>query len=435
MIPIHSEPIPEPVMSKEIVELPAEQLTTGIYVSRLDRPWTDTPFLFQGFIVESEEDLQTLQRLCKVVYVEVTREEEEALKARGRKTPPAAAEPKAPDLLEGLGKDPTAFLDRVPSKDSVPLKSELGVAEATYKDARRAVGAVFDHLRKGGGLDMPQLETVVGPMVDSVFRNRDALGWLSRMKSKDDYLYSHSLAVSVWALAFGRHLGLDRETLKIIGTGAMLLDIGKTKLSTELLRKPGAPSPHEWELIRAHVDQGIAMLKSNPAVDARVVAMVATHHERIDGSGYPNALKGDAIPLVGRIAGIVDTYDAMISERSYAKPKSTYDAVRELKHLGASAFAPELVELFIQAVGVFPTGTLVELNTGEVGVVIAQNRFRRLRPEVMLVLDAKKQVREEFTSLNLLTSGEGTSTTEPSPWITRGLEHGAYGIDPKEYFL
>ena len=419
-------------MSKEIVELPADQLTTGIYVSRLDRPWTDTPFLFQGFVVDNDEDLQTLQRLCKVVYVEVTREEEAALKARARKIPP---KPAAPDLLASLSKDPTALLGLVPSKDTVPLKSELTVAESTYKEARTAVGAVFDHLRKGGGLDMPQLETVVGPMVDSVFRNRDALGWLSRMKSKDDYLYSHSLAVSVWALAFGRHLGLDKDTLKTIGTGAMLLDIGKTRLSTELLRKPGAPTAQEWQLIRAHVEQGIALLKSNAAVDPQVLSMVATHHERIDGSGYPKGLKGDAIPHVGRIAGIVDTYDAMISERSYAKPKSTYDAVRELKHLGGSAFAPELVELFIQAVGVFPTGTLVELNTGEVGVVIAQNRFRRLRPEVMLVLDAEKKVREEFTSLNLLTSGEGTSTTEPSLWITRGLELGAYGIDPKEYFL
>jgi HD-GYP domain-containing protein (c-di-GMP phosphodiesterase class II) len=422
-------------MSKEIIELPAEQLTTGVYVSRLDRPWTDTPFLFQGFVVESDDELQTLKRLCKVVYVEVTREEEAALKARTRKAAPAVAGPSPADLLASLSKDPSAFLARVPSKDAVPLKQELTVAEATYKEARHSVGVVFDHLRKGGGLDMPQLETVVGPMVDSVFRNRDALGWLSRLKSKDDYLYSHSLAVSVWALAFGRHLGLDKETLKVIGTGAMLLDIGKTKLSTELLRKPGAPNPQEWNLIRAHVDQGLALLKSSPGVDMQVLTMVATHHERIDGSGYPNSLKGDAIPLVGRIAGIVDAYDAMISERSYAKPKSTYDAVRELKHLGGTSFAPELVELFIQAVGVFPTGTLVELNTGEVGVVIAQNRFRRLRPEVMLVLDAQKKVREEFTSINLLTSGEGTSTTEPSLWITRGLEHGAYGIDPKEYFL
>ena len=125
----------------------------------------------------------------------------------------------------------------------------------------------------------------------------------------------------------------------------------------------------------------------------------------------------------------------MISERSYARPKSTYDAVRELKQLGGAAFPGELVELFIQAVGVFPTGTVVELNTGEVAIVIGQNRFRRLRPEVMLILDAKKRVREEFTTIDLLTCDENTGRSEPALWITRGLERGAYGIDPKEYFI
>jgi len=163
--------------------------------------------------------------------------------------------------------------------------------------------------------------------------------------------------------------------------------------------------------------------------------MIATHHERFDGSGYPHSLKGDAIPLLGRIAGIVDCYDAMISERSYAKAKSAYDAVRELKRLGDVAFPSALVELFIQAVGVFPTGTLVELNTGEVGIVIGQNRFRRLRPEVMLILDSKKQPRQEFTTIDLLTCDGNMEKAEPTLWITRGLERGAYGIDPKEYFL
>jgi hypothetical protein len=167
---------------------------------------------------------------------------------------------------------------------------------------------------------------------------------------------------------------------------------------------------------------------------SRIVTMIATHHERFDGSGYPHKLKGDEIPLVGRIAGIVDCYDAMISERCYAKPKSTYDAVRELKRLGSNAFPAELVELFIQAVGVFPTGTLVELNSGEVGVVTGQNRYRRLRPEVMLILDAQKRVRDEFTTIDLLTCDENAGKT-PRLWITRGLERGAYDIDPTEYFL
>jgi HD-GYP domain-containing protein (c-di-GMP phosphodiesterase class II) len=183
------------------------------------------------------------------------------------------------------------------------------------------------------------------------------------------------------------------------------------------------------------VDHGIELLRAAPNVDNRVVTMIATHHERFDGSGYPHKLKGDEIPLVGRIAGIVDCYDAMISERSYARPKSAYDAVRELKSLGGIAFPAELVELFIQAVGVFPTGTVVELNTGDVGIVIGQNRFRRLRPEVMLILDAHKRVRDEFTTIDLLTCDENTGKAEPTLWITRGLERGAYGIDPKEYFL
>jgi HD-GYP domain-containing protein (c-di-GMP phosphodiesterase class II) len=422
-------------MAKEIVELPVAQLKLGIYVSRLDRPWAETPFLFQGFAVENDEDLETLRRLCSVVFVEVSVEEAEELKATTRKAPGAQRDPCPPDPLEMLSTNPSALSAHVPIKDSVGLKSELSLASATFGEAKRAVGAIFDNLRRGGGLDVPHLQTVVGSMVDSVFRNRDAMGWLARMKSKDDYLYSHSLSASVWALAFGRHLGLDKETLTSVGTGAMLLDIGKTGLPTELLKKQGKPSDDEWRMIYTHVNQGIELLRAAPNVDNRILTMIATHHERFDGSGYPHTLKGDEIPLIGRIAGIVDSYDAMISERSYAKPKSTYDAVRELKRLGGIAFPPELVELFIQAVGVFPTGTLVELNTGEVGVVIGQNRYRRLRPEVMVILDATKKVRDEFTTIDLLTCDENTGNAEPNLWITQGLERGAYGVDPTEYFL
>jgi len=421
-------------MAKEIVELPVEQLKLGIYVSRLDRPWEDTPFLFQGFAVESDEELQTLRRLCKVVFVEVSLAEAEELKSAARKTPAKPRTPPTSDPLEQLSTNPAALVDHVPAKDPVALKTELTLATATFGEAKRAVGAIFDHLRRGGGLDVPHLQTVVGSMVDSVFRNRDAMGWLARMKSKDDYLYSHSLSSSVWALAFGRHLGLDKETLTSVGTGAMLLDIGKTGLPTKLLKKSGKPTDEEWRLIYTHVTQGIELLRTAPNVDKRILAMIATHHERFDGSGYPDKLKGDEIPLVGRIAGIVDCYDAMISERCYAKPKSTYDAVRELKRLGSHAFPAELVELFIQAVGVFPTGTLVELNTGEVGVVTGQNRYRRLRPEVMLILDAQKRVRDEFTTIDLLTCEENAGKT-PRLWITQGLERGAYDLDPTEYFL
>jgi HD-GYP domain-containing protein (c-di-GMP phosphodiesterase class II) len=424
-------------LSKKIMQIPAERLRTGLYVSRLDRPWTDTPFLFQGFTIDSDEQLQTLRQLCKSVYVEVSRAEAAELDAAAVSAPPRSAPPatQSSDLIAELSTNAAALVDRVPPKDTIPLKTELTLATETFAEAKRAVGNIFENLRRGGGLDVPQLETVVGSMVDSVFRNRDAMSWLARMKNTDDYLYSHSLAASVWALAFGRHLGLDKDTLKAIGTGAMLLDVGKTSLPTELLKRAGKPSEAEWVLIRAHVARSVELVRSSAKVDARVLTMIATHHERLDGSGYPDKLKGDEIPLVGRIAGIVDSYDAMVAHRPYSQPKSPYDAVRELKRLAGVAFPAQLVELFIQAVGVFPTGTLVELNTGEVGVVTGQNRFRRLRPEVMLILDDQKKLREEFITLDLMTCGENAGKKEPTVWIKRGLERGAHGIDPAEYFL
>lgn len=423
-------------MSTVVIELAPENLKKGLFVCGLDRPWEGTPFLFQGFVIETDAELDILRRLCKFVYVDVTVEDAKAFRsAAGRAARPPPPDTAAPDQIALLTKNLTASMGRVPAKDSKSLEAELSAATTVYSEAKRAIGSVFDHLRRGGALDVPHLQSVVGSMVNSVFRNRDAMSWLASMKSKDDYLYSHSLSSSVWALAFGRHLGLDKETLTLVGTGAMLLDIGKTQLATELLKKPGELNDAEWQLIRAHVDHGIKLIEAAPNIDRRIVEMIATHHERLNGEGYPHKLKGDQIPLLGRVAAIVDCYDAMISQRSYATAKSTYDAVRELKRLGGTAFSSEMVELFIQAVGVFPTGTLVELNTGEVGVVTGQNRYRRLRPEVMLILDANKKVKEEFSTTDLLTCDEYTGNAEPTLWIVRGLEHGAYGIDPSEYFL
>jgi HD-GYP domain-containing protein (c-di-GMP phosphodiesterase class II) len=421
-------------MLKQIVELPVEALKKGLYVSRLDRPWIDSPFLFQGFEIESDDDLIQLRQLCQTVYVEVTASEAEELRLSKPIVKPVVAKP-GRNSLDELAKNLSSRVSLVPHKDSTPLKVEINAAKAIYGDARRTVSKTFDKLRRGGGLDMQVMEAVVDSMIDSIFRNREAMSWLARLKTKDDYLYSHSVAVSVWALAFGRHLGLDKDTLRSLGMGAMVLDIGKMQLSNELLQKTGKLEPSEWISLKGHVGVGLTALEADPKADAFMKSMVLTHHERLDGSGYPHGLAGDAIPLAGRIAGIVDSYDAMTSDRHYAKGKSPYEAVRELKRLGKTAFQPELVELFIQAVGVFPAGTLVELNTGEVGVVIAQNRFRRLRPEIMLLLDSGKQIRSEFSLIDLQMFAENNNAGNPQLWITQGLEPGAYGVDPKEFFL
>lgn len=426
-------------MAKEIVEIPVEAVRKGHYVSRLDRPWVESPFLFQGFEIESDEDLAQLKALCKVVYVEMTAEEAEKLRGSrlDAKTPPPRPAPRKPanTMLADLARNPSSKLATVPVKDPVPLKAELNAAEAIYSEAHETISGIFDQLNRGAELDAGRIGGVVATMTDSVLRNREAMGWFAQMKSKDGYLYSHSLASAIWALAFGRHLGLDRDTLRSVGTGALLLDIGKTQIPDDILRKPQKPDAQEWKQLKNHVTLGLAMVEADRRFDDCVKTMIRTHHERHDGSGYPQGLAGEDIPLAGRIAGIVDCYDAMISERAYAKVRSTYQAVRELKSLGKTWFQPELIELFIQAVGVFPTGSLVELNTGEVGVVTAQSRFRRLLPEIMLILDGDKKLRREFTVIDLQIMSTKNDTGKLGMWITQGLEMGAYGIDPAEYFL
>ncbi len=419
-------------MSTKIIELPVEELSVGTYVAKLDRPWIETPFLFQGFTVESDEDLAELRRLCRKVYVEVSVEEQDAPRPATSRT---RIGPAPSDPLEEVAKALETGLTPAVVKDPIPLRTELGNVKGAYVEAKKTVSDVYQKLSAGRDLDLLQLDHVVDWMVDSVFRNRDAMSWLVRMKSKDDYLYHHSIAASVWALAFGRHLGLDKETLKSVGTGAMLLDIGKTQIPNELLNANRELTEQEWTLLRGHVEAGVQLANETDGVDARVLAMISAHHERFDGSGYPEQLAGDSIPLVGRVAGIVDCYDAMTSVRRYAKARSTFDAIRELQRVNGTWFQPGFVDLFVQAVGVFPTGTLVELNTGEVGVVIAQNRFRRLRPEVMMILDAQKKLRKEFTIIDLHSCEANNTPGRTGLWILRGLEPNAYGIDPTEYFL
>jgi HD-GYP domain-containing protein (c-di-GMP phosphodiesterase class II) len=193
-------------------------------------------------------------------------------------------------------------------------------------------------------------------------------------------------------------------------------------------------TPAENKLMKRHVEVGLGLVEKGHSVDRRVLEMVANHHERYNGTGYPHGISGNAIPVYGRIAGLADCYDAMITERPYAAAMSSLDAMQQLRHRADVDFQAEMVDQFMQAIGAFPTGTLIELNTGEVGVVVSQNNLRRLRPTVMMVLDADKQTRTDCPVIDLglqTTADDGTQ----SLWIANGLEPGAYGIDPVKYYV
>jgi HD-GYP domain-containing protein (c-di-GMP phosphodiesterase class II) len=424
-------------MSIEQLAFPVEDLTIGMYVSSLDRPWIETPFLFQGFLIESHDEIAELQSYCEFVYVDVERGDRSLILPNGQraapKTKPSRQEQEPPQR-SAKARSTTLSSHAGSDDDTAILKAEIKHAREAHGAAERTIQNLLTKVRSGEDIDASGVQKSLDPMIDSIMRNDDAMSWLARMKKKDDYIYDHSIASSIWAMIFGKHLGLDKRDLEILGTGAVFLDVGKTRIPNELLVKSEKLTPEELQLLRRHVEFGVEIVSKIDGIDPRVIEMIAGHHERYNGTGYPKGLSKTEIPVFARIAGIVDTYDAMTTLRPYAKPKSTYDAIRQLNTLAGVEFPEEVVEQFIQAIGVFPVGTMVELNTGEVGIVIAQNRVRRLRPKVMLLLDENKSPLVHFKIVDLRNQLSNESG-DTSLWIEQGLAPGDYGLDPSEYYL
>lgn len=424
------------------VKLNVSELTIGMYVSGLDRPWSQTPFPLQGFYLRDLDEINQLKALCNHVYIDVE-------KGRG----PIAANLKTlgPTLRNRInGRDqkrstlaePVAPLkiQRNVYRDIQPLQKEVKRARQLHQKVYGAVVEVLDQLERNQlqSASLGETKRVASEMVDSVLRNPDAFTWLSRVQEKDEYTYSHAVRSSVWAILFGRHIGLPKRDLDVLALGVLLKDVGKVLLDDALLAKEER-TPEEEKVYQNFVELGADILRKTPGVEPRVISVVKTHCERLNGSGFPQGLQGDKIPLLGKIAGIVTYYDHVTNPRGSRHPIAPSKAVAKLYELRNIQFQEELVVEFIRAIGLYPTGTLVELSTGEVGVVVEQNFERRLKPKVMLVLDACKVPLDEPALLDLseddrrkqalLDSGKKTRYEIEKVEIARDLEPGSYDVD------
>ncbi len=407
-------------MKDNELKIDTKDVEIGMYVSRIDRPWLDSPFLLQGFMINSLKDKDVLVENSDYCYIDITRSK--VFKPTYERT---NINIKNEGVLE--------FKRRRVIEDKTQMPDELNKVRSAHKTMTGVIKDMFSSLRATKKLDLDAARAAIKPMVDSIIRNPDALLWLNRLRLLDDYNYSHSLGTSVWAMSMGRQLGLPRLDIESLGIGGLLLDIGKTKIPEKILTKQQALDDKETEIIRQHVQYSLDLVDADKTINVKIRNMIAFHHERINGSGYPNALKSDQIPLFAKIAAIVDCYDAITSKRSYAKPLSAQQAVKKLYEWRGVDFQSELVEEFIQAIGMFPSGTLVELTSGEVAVVVTESRTRRLRPKIMLLLNADKSMREDYVMCNMmhtLTDENGKSLE-----IKHALPAGSYNIKPDDFFL
>lgn len=479
-----------------LIKVEANELRIGMYVAELDRPWLDTPFLLQGFLVEEEEQLALLRHYCAFVFVDrersaaglfpahqgpaFTAAEELRLTETGRfkaavevnpqsNTPEGSAllEPFS-SILQRLGdmfgkrdehrrsKEDVSKPGRRPENDESPppkplrhgfippsveltyhpetkvIEEEIGSAREAYILAQELTHQMVGDIRSGKIISIDRIEEVIHDVVDSMVRNPDALMWVARLKQQDTATYGHGLQVAVYLVALGRYLSLPKEHLARLGTLGLLLDIGKTKLPRTLLAKPGTLTKEEFDLIRKHVQLGVDLLRNTPNLHPEILDGLAQHHEREDGSGYPNGLNAGRISLFGRMAAIVDTFVALTNVRPYAEAFSPYETLRKLTLWSGKLFHKPLVEQLVQAIGVFPVGSLVELSTGEIAVVVRQSKVRRLKPRLLVICGPDKLPVSSPGILDLLY--QSGSDIEPVR-IIRGLPAGAYGLDAREYYL
>lgn len=423
-------------MAVEQKSMLVDQLQVGMYVAKLDRPWIETPFPLQGFYVKDLSDIDTLRRYCREVTVDLVRSRVALDPVRHELGAPVRRQAEATIntvAATGAGSATAAKVRRPAYQASVSMPQEVMASRELHAHFADSVVGVYQQLAKGGSIDTGAVKEVSSRVVDSLIRNPDAMVWLSRVRDKDSYSYHHAFRCAIWGTVFGRHLGISRQALENLAFGMTLMDVGKARMPDGLLNKRGLLTPSERVELRKHVDYSLEILAGLPGIPSQVMQMVAEHHERFDGSGYPNRLLGKAISPLGKIAGLVDTYDAMTSDRPYARAMTSVEAVSKLYELRNTEFQAQLVEEFIQAIGVYPTGTLVQMSNQEVGVVIAQNPERRLRPKLLILLDGDKKAVVRPRYLDMLSTSHD-SAGEPLRILT-SLLPGAFGVDPAKVQL
>lgn len=399
-----------------------QDLKPGMYVSELDRPWRDTPFLFQGFYVDSHADVEQIRAYCKFVYIDTA----------GSGAPPRKhVTPHDQKVeLEMLRHNAQRRPEPV-YPDTVSVEEELEEARDTYLSCRETIGSIMDEARMGNAINTERARKDVDQLMKSVIRNPDALMCLMQMKKKNEYTLLHSLRVAVLALSFGRHLGLSEEELSHLGLGALLHDIGKLRVPNEILNKPGRLTGPEFEIMKRHVPEGVKILEKSKTVPATAIEIAAQHHERSNGKGYIYGLRGEQIGRAGMITAIVDCYDALTSDRAFQEGISAHHALKKMYTWRSTDFHAGLVEQFIQCIGIYPVGSLVEMNTGHVGVVIGINRRRYLRPKINLILDSGKKAYPNTHVIDLATRMRDDAG---APWEIRSvLEPGTYGLNPSAF--
>jgi putative nucleotidyltransferase with HDIG domain len=392
------------------VKVLATDLKVGMYVGELDRDWSESNFLFQGFTINDKADIAEIQSQCSHVFVDFSSSE------------------KYKDYLDGLKKN---------KKPGVQIKKrevheEFADASKTFISSSKAVKTMLDQISLGEAFDLKSVTTTVSSCVYSILRNEDALMMLTQIRNSDEYTAEHCMRVGIMCIAFAKFLDHEEEFLHEIGICGMLHDVGKMKVPDAILNKPGRLTNEEMIVMRKHTTFGYEILLKKRHLTPSAIDVVLSHHERMDGNGYPRGLTREKISYHSKLISIVDTHDAITSKRIYMEARSPTFAYKILMEGRDSQFDAELVLKFIEWLGVYPAGSIVEMRNGQLGIVISVNRNKnlKLKPKVLLITDKnQKTIPAKIVDLSQMYLDEDNDFYK----IKATHEDGYKGINLKEH--
>ncbi|MFC1564410.1 HD-GYP domain-containing protein [candidate division KSB1 bacterium] len=393
------------------IRIPKEELKLGMHIDRAilekaDDGKTKVNFI-RNYLIDTEEKLaKILNSKIKFVFIDTARAKkiEPGIVPEREPEPEPAPEPEpVVEKIEDVEPPEEEHDEELDSFDDdakrtggmikarVPFEEELKIAKEVKTKAVETVKNMLEDAAVGRSFKSEDAKQEVNGMVKSIFRNKDALLSLTRLKSFDEYTFTHSVNVTVLSIALAGELGFEKEEIDVIGFGAMLHDVGKMKVPDAVLNKPGKLTPEERLEIQKHTVYAKEILEARGDISEKAIMMAYEHHEKADGTGYPNNKTTDIIQRESVVNAVADVYDALTSARVYKPGMPPPHALSFIKSRAESEFNPEFVDKFIETIGIYPVGSVVEFNSGQIGVVKEVNRDDLYKPYVILVMNAKKQ--------------------------------------------
>ena len=389
-----------------------EQMVVGMHLKEFCGSWMEHPFWRTGFVVSDPKDLEAiLVSSIKEVWIDTSKGLDVARGGLAESEQESEAKIEE-QLLELTATEPRHIAP-------VSIGAELERAAKICFQSKQAVISMFQEARMGKAVDIGGAQQLVEEISDSVARNPGALISLARLKTVDDYTYMHSVAVCAMMVSLAKQLGLSEQETRSAGMAGLMHDLGKALMPMDVLNKPGKLTEGEFKVIKTHPSEGYKLLLSGLKVDAMVLDVCLHHHEKMDGSGYPDALKADQISLFAKMGAVCDVYDAITSNRPYKTGWDPAESLRKMAEWADGHFDKMVFQAFVKSLGIYPIGSLVKLTSGRLGVVVEQTGKSLTTPSIKIFFSTKSNLRIPPEVIDLSQPGTTekiVSREDPTKW-------------------